>query len=338
MDFCGVPGISVSELELELPCSESLWAASSSSYWRSLFVQEHSLRGKSGSLWDTILKLTNTDHGNLVTMQQVLAQLRIGNRVTLFSSDFARLVIIFALYRTAKSMQDMKKNAFLSKVLEEQPFFKDSFNESMSAIQSLGLTNSSSRSKLSDSVTCHTYYILMLLNTPSQALLNYAHSWNRKQEQPNVRETISEWITEQNGCISRRAVSYAGLLLGKATELRFQAPSTPIMIAMSILIIWAYSHMIETESPERNPRVTVKTNKRGYLVRLDDGELDQQRQAWIHGDMTFYAHLKDVGNVCSEGAASRIIDVGLKALRDLGGWGFSHSLELWLSNLRNRGR
>jgi hypothetical protein len=175
----------------------------------------------------------------------------------------------------------------------------------------------------------------MLLCCPRQALLNYVHRSNTMQHEKS-KEVISSWIKNQEGSMARRAVAYAGLLLGQLSELKFHAPYTPIMIALSTITIWTYSHVTEMASSGAHINGGAKSMERGSVVRLEDGELDKEREAWIQGTEGFRAHLKDVGNICRRGASSRIVDASLQLLRSLGGWGLSQGLEQWLTTLRDQ--
>ncbi|KAF1808149.1 hypothetical protein P152DRAFT_254083 [Eremomyces bilateralis CBS 781.70] len=313
--FDAVPYLSLAELELLLPCSEDLWAASSPEWWRNLYLQHN--------------------HDDDLTVQQALAQL--GNNKTLPKniSDFGRLILTFALYRTIRTIRTLSGNPFVSNALSERSFINDSANEAIFLLQGWYSGPLNTKSMLNSSVDCHNLCVSMLLCSPRQALLSYVHRRNTMQHEKEPKEVIDHWIKEQNGCVARRAVSYAGLLLGKSKGLKFQAPCTPIMIALATVTIWAYSHMTEVVS---SPSYShgIRARERGSVIRLDDGELDQRREAWIQGDESFRAHLNDVGNICRQRASYRIADVGVQLLDDLGGWGLSQGLEHWLSTLRNR--
>jgi hypothetical protein len=252
-------------------------------------------------------------------------------------SELARLILTFAVYRAIRSIQNITGNIFLSSSISEQPSLTNSINEALSLLQSWIATPGIPRSMLSSSVVCHSYWVSMLLCSPKQTLLSYAHHWNTVQQERKNKDIIDNWIKEQKGCLARRAVSYAGLLIGKLRELKFHAPYTPIMIALSTITIWTYSHL--NEGPISLPYSSGSTHReRGSIIRLDDGELDAQREAWVAGDDNLRAHLKDVGNICRHGASYRILDVGLQILKDMGGWGLSQGLELWLETLSNRDR
>jgi hypothetical protein len=282
--------------------------------------------------------MEDSDHDDNTTVHQALVQLHKKKRLFPDMSEFAQLILTHAVYRMVRSIQNISGNIFLSNTISEQRFINESINESRSLLESWNIATQLPKSMLNSSVIWQNYCVSMLLHSPRQALLRYAHHCNTMKQEMKSTKVISNWIKEQDGCLARRAVSYAGLLLGKLRELKFQTPYTPIMIALSTITIWTYSRMTEMTTSAQYSSASTNSRERGLIIRLDDGELDAQREAWISGDNSLRAHLKDVGNIRRQGASYRILDVGVQILRDQGGWGLTQGLEFWLTTLRNRDR
>src|ERR1700753_3629266 len=116
-----------------------------------------------------------SDHDDNTTVHQALIQLHEKKRRVTDMSDFAQLILTHAVYRTIKSIQNVCGNTFLSDSISKQPFISDAVNEAPSLLQYWNSAIGIPRSLLSSSVIWHNYFVSMLLCSPRQALLRYAH-------------------------------------------------------------------------------------------------------------------------------------------------------------------
>ncbi|OCK79360.1 hypothetical protein K432DRAFT_383157 [Lepidopterella palustris CBS 459.81] len=315
------PAMGVDEPQQQLPCQEAVWDAPSAEEWKILFLEQQ----RTGLRYNISATLRN---------------LRLSHLPLPNFGDFARLVLVFAIYRCTVSMHHQNTNPFLP--ASYRAFDDDAQAEwnvaTMAALTTLFPTPAehtiSYESPLKSSLSCHVSLISLLLFIPRKELLTFAHTHGTDQERytSSARHVLALWMQAQDGQRARQAVIHAGTLFRLLRKHSCQGFHEPITALLVTLVVWAFNQL----APQDHSESVNGTGERGSMVRLDRVLSDEIVRAWIEGKQGLNGHLTDVGNICGLDAGNRLLYVGGAVLRKMDTWALSQGLAVWLAQLRAR--
>jgi hypothetical protein len=214
---------------------------------------------------------------------------------------------------------------------------------SLTALNSLLPTHlevaDSSDDPLKSSLSCHIHLVSLLLLTPRKDLLAFAHTHRPGPQfgppgQSPKENHLSEWLRADYGRRARRAVLHAGALFKILRQQPSQALHEPITALLATLVIWAFSQL--SIEPEPYQAQSIGGNAERGSIRLDCALSDDMISAWVEGHEGLRGHLTDVGNICGQDAADRLLYVGTTVLQVMETWALSQGLAAWLTKLRVR--
>lgn len=258
-----------------------------------------------------------------------------------FLGDFARLVLVFTIYRCASAVRNMSKNPLRPR--PDHFIDEDVLARAVAGLEVLAadFLDTPRGTLMQTSVVCHVFFTLMILYSPREHLISRLHvKGSDDRHGTSATQKVEAWIASGNGRTARLAVANAARLLAMMRDRSCQAFYEPMMILASVGTLSTYSELTETECGNSQP--TTSSDRARYLgdrrerepmVRLDLTVKSPAFIAWLDGGSNIKGHIKDVGNVNRSGASSRILDVGLQAIQQRRTWGlgmcFAMIIEGW---------
>ncbi|KAF4626545.1 hypothetical protein G7Y89_g11610 [Cudoniella acicularis] len=311
------PGMSVAELQQPLPCSDELWDAISAGTWKEAYLQEQAPREP------------------VSTVLTTLSRLRQGQPLPPCTGDFARLVLVFAVYCSAALLQRQFVNPLAPEHSSDNHLEMASNEPAHRVLKYLRpSTGAFSDGLLRSSLNCHIHLAAMLLDVPRADLLDHAHLFRSSQARADSRQKLHDWIVRNSGRDARMALTHAGTLWGMIRYSPLPQPFfSPLMAVLSILVLWTYSHLAANFPDIAG---SAMASERQSILRLDKYRSDATTQAWVQGGQSIRGHMTDVGIISNPGASMSILQVGGQALGAMETWALSQGLNAWLAKLKYR--
>ena len=251
---------------------------------------------------------------------------------------FAQLILVLAIYQSATSIKRVTTQALFPDQDRQQAAYVEAIRRASAGLEVLSANIAATREQpLRRSVECHIFFTLVALLSPRDSLLNQAHCFRTDEETPALQQDTARWLAQERGEPARRAVLYAGRLLGSLREWSSHGYHEPLMILLCTVLLWTYSRMGDEGPASSSSRGGPEDAdaEPGRIIRLD-GPATEADADWISGRARRRGHLRDVGCITRPGAGGVIMDLGIRALSDLRTWAPTQGFAVWLSKLKGR--
>lgn len=255
-----------------------------------------------------------------------LVKLRAGEKLDKSIGSFARLILLHTLYSSTASLRNVLKYPYLED-WQTADFWSKWISGTLASIENMKLDlKSGEPTGLQWSLECHICMAKALLFTPKVFLLPLAHSRN-SPGYANAKEELLRWIAQNKGRTARRAVMYSAILLDNLRSNRTSGYYEAIAGHFATLTLWAYAHLTAPAlAHTREGRYTA-------TVRLDSTEMQDDIFAWINGDESLRAHIKEIGNIRRLGVEKQILNMGRTLLDAFSTWGIKDIITLGIVNI-----
>lgn len=316
------PCMAVGELLQSLPCHESLWNAVDQSQWSERYRK---------------------NKGTHLTVRSASTHLSCGKPLGPEVGDFARLVLGVTTYLNFRSVLDMISNPVMPRMMSTVDWEEDVRRSGLSLLEALRPRPSGSdgvSAPLRASLESHLFLMAILLCLPRIAVMVYTSSVNRPDADRSESEAqVRRWLEQGNGRTARLAVWYAGNLLGLVRERSFRGFHEPTSVFISTITLWTYGkaavlHTLASRNSQNTEKST--TSSVSQPLRIDVRDETQGFAAWIDGQPHLYGYMKDVGNITTPSAPSRVVTVAKGAIKGSCCWGVCSLLTDALSRLSSR--
>jgi hypothetical protein len=314
--------MAIGELLQSLPCHESLWNAVDQNQWSERY---------------------HGNNGNHFTVRSASTHLSCGKPLGPEVGDFARLVLGVTTYLSFRSFLDMITNPVMSRMMRTVDWEEDVRKSGLSLLEALRPRPGGSdgvSAPLRASLESHLLLMAILLCLPRIAVLVYTSSLMRSDSDRSESEAqVRRWLEQGNGRTARLAVWYAGNLLGLVRDRSFQGFHEPTSVFVSTITLWTYGkvavlHTLAIPNSQNAEKST--TGSVSQPLRIDVRDETQGFAAWIDGQPHLDGYMKDVGNITTPSAPSRVVAVAKGAIKGSSCWGVCSVLTHALSRLSSR--
>ena len=278
--------------------------------------------------------------------------IRSGRPLTPNVGDFARLVIVCAIYRHILSSHESIRGVFFPRPDHRDIAIRNLNSGAAEAMEILllGMTGSSNVGDgiLNSRVESYALLGLMLLHAPRKNILKYALSFADRNLSKPEEDKVTAWIESDSGREARKGANYAACLLATLRRSSSHGFHQPIATLWAALVLWTFSRFatkVDNNGDGFDDGIIGfgddgtrpsgrRRQQQGATIRLDNAWASREVKAWHDGAVGIRPYVKDIGNICRPRAGSQIIDVAISMLSDMRAWTFSNDLAGWLQDLK----
>lgn len=250
---------------------------------------------------------------------------------------FARLVLGVTTYLNFRSILDMTANPVVPRMMRTPDWEEDIRRTGLSLLEALRPRpgGDGMHAPLRSSLESHLLLMAILLCLPRIAVMVYTSSLGSDSDRSDSEAKVRRWLEQGNGRTARLAVWYAGNLLGLVRERSFQGFHEPISVFISTITLWTYGKATAAfhTSLIPNSQNAEKSASGSQPLRIDLSDETQGFAAWIDGQPHLYGYMKDVGNITTPSALSRLLAVASDTMKGSCCWGVCGVLTHVLSRL-----
>ncbi|OBT64241.1 hypothetical protein VE03_06892 [Pseudogymnoascus sp. 23342-1-I1] len=318
-DIC--PVMRISEMRQQLPCHEVVWDASHASAWKEAFLRYQ------------------TPFNQPLYLHSTLESLYTSPSLSMRLGGFAKLIVVFSIFRNVWDMQQYASTPFLPALsLLSQGEWIEKVKSALQYIERSSRGSFANTDMVQLSLEAHTHLVSLMLYIPLAEVLMYARSQKGNRDGQQARKRLENWTREMNGRTARHAVIHASALFGLIRTRLCGSFYEPITFLIATLTLWTFSQFSPNQLASSPSDSSGHYNNMGQLqsrIRLDKIRSAEGAQEWIENGGDMGGYLANVGNICVAASGARILKIATQTLSSMDTWALGTGFASVLAQLQS---
>ena len=279
------------ELQIPLPCCESLWRANRQT-WFGLMGSE-----------------TNTDRSSTtqVSVCSLFARFASEHVLPEGTTESARLALLFASFFQHASMRELARTIVIPQQASPYADIATSLEKTLeSTVQTLlddYPSPTDDYSGVADDCSALTRLIVILVFTPLRLLLPFSRWQSAPQDSENARKQLRH-ILNQDDARARDCALHAAQLFGRYRKQAHLIHIDPWCLLFTHLYLWAF---IELAIPHTDITSTTSGTQQRRTIRIDHALDKAETTDWIKQGGEMRPHITGVGMLNGQRSSVRLM-------------------------------